>query len=175
MAKFNYGINCENSKMAEKLYKFISDLNIYQDGLDIFEERVMLISSSGLKDEVKKYSDASTGEINVEIWPEDLEYDEAEEKNEIEFLEFKGKKSKKTDSESLSSYKTYSRSLENIEAFKKWLLGQNIDGFSVVETWEPKVEYGTYGIEYTAKEPKLDKSINKEWEKKGILTEKNKK
>ena len=126
MAKFNYGINCENNEMAEKLYKFISDLNIYKDGLDISEERVMLISSSGLKDEVKKYSDASTGEINVEIWPEDLEYDEAEEKNEIEFLEFRGKKSKKTDSESLSSYKTYSRSLENIEAFKKWLLGQNI-------------------------------------------------
>ena len=135
----------------------------------------MLISSSSLKDEIKKYSDAAAGEITVEIWPENLEYDEAEEKNKIEFFEFKGKKSKKIDSEALSSYKSYSGSLENIEAFKKWLLGQGIDGFSVVETWEPQVEYGSYGIEYTAKEPKLDKVIGKEWLKKGVVTEKKKK
>ena len=75
----------------------------------------------------------------------------------------------------MSSYKSYSGSLENIEAFKKWLLGQGIDGFSVVETWEPQVEYGSYGIEYTAKEPKLDKVIGKEWLKKGVVTEKKKK
>lgn len=175
MANFNYGINCENNKMAEKLYKFIGNMNIYQDGLDISEERVMLISSSSLKDEIKKYSDTATGEISVEIWPDGLEYDEAEEKNKIEFLEFKGKKSKKTDSESLSSFRSYSGSLENIEAFKKWLSAQAIDGFSVVETWEPQVEYGSYGIEYTAKEPKLDKSIGKEWVKKGVITEKKKK
>jgi hypothetical protein len=174
MANFNYGINCETKKKAEKLYLHISNLNIYQKGLDISDERVMLISSQSLKDEISKYSDGTAGEINVEIWPENLEYDEAEEKNKIEIFDFKGKKSKKTDTELLSTYRSYCGSEDNIETFKKWLSGQTIDGFSVTETWVPQVEYGSYGIEYTAKEPKFDKLINKEWMKKGIVTEKKK-
>ena len=52
---------------------------------------------------------------------------------------------------------------------------QTIDGFSVIETWVPQVEYGSYGILYTAKEPKLDKVMNKEWMKKGVVTEKKSK
>lgn len=54
MSNFNYGIDCDNEKTAEKLYSWIEKLNLYQDGLDLSEARISIISKSTLVSELKK-------------------------------------------------------------------------------------------------------------------------
>lgn len=87
MANFNFGIDCESKKAAEKLNKFISELNIYQDGLDFQDTRVMVISKSNLIDELKKFGKNGGGIVIIEVWPADQEYDEAESSGSLEVHE----------------------------------------------------------------------------------------
>lgn len=89
MANFNMGIDCPSEEAAEKLKDAIESIDIYQDGLDAQEERVSVISKQGLLEELKKYASANSVELSVEVWPEDMEYDEAEESDDMETHEYK--------------------------------------------------------------------------------------
>jgi hypothetical protein len=84
MANYNFGIDCKDKSSAEELSRFISKLNIYQDGLDRQDVRVMLVSKSSLIEELKKYAKKHGGLEIVEVWPSDLEYDEAESSGSLE-------------------------------------------------------------------------------------------
>lgn len=175
MADFNYGINCQSDKVAEKLFKLIAGLNINQDGLDISEERVSVISNSSLKDEIAKFSETLAGEMTIEIWPKNLEYDEAEAKGKIEIYELPGKKAKSSKSQNdIFTYRSYSGQKDNIDIFLKWLKDEKLEKFKIIETWIPEVEYGSYGVEFECGIAKYDKLIGKDWMKKGIITEKKK-
>jgi hypothetical protein len=175
MADFNYGINCQSGKIAEKLFNFIGGLNIKQDGLDFSEERVSVISNSSLKDEIIKFSKTLEGEITIEIWPKNLEYDEAEEKGKIETYELAGKKAKSSKGQdAVFTYRSYSGSKDNIDIFLNWLKDEKLDKFKIVEIWIPQVEYGSYGVEFECGIAKYDKLIGKDWMKKGIILEKKK-
>ena len=55
MANFNIGIDCPDEIVAKKLHKFIERIELYQDGLDVYEDRVSLISKQGLLPEIKKF------------------------------------------------------------------------------------------------------------------------
>jgi hypothetical protein len=172
MANYNYGINCPSKKTAESLFKFLCNLDIYQDGLDISEDRVTLISKSSLKNELIKFSETISGEIIVEVWPQNMEYDDAEEAGKIEITELAGKKSKSTNPGTVNFiYRSYSGNQENISAFVAWLKSQNLANFSIIETWIPEVEYGSYGVEFSCAVAKFDKAIAKEWQKKGVVSE----
>ncbi len=87
MANFNFGIDCESKNAAEKLNKFISELNIYQDGLDCQDTRVMVISKSSLIAELKRFGKNGGGIVTIEVWPSDQEYDEAESSGKLEVHE----------------------------------------------------------------------------------------
>jgi len=174
MAKFNFGINCDNQIKAQKLYKFIEGLNIVQDGLDAENTRVSVISNSQLIKEIEKYASLTEGEVRVEVWSTDLEYDYAESKNKIEIFEFEGKKKDKktTGLIKLTKFKAYSGVKDNIDKFKLWLIKTAPAGLEIISEWKPEVEYGSYGIEFRCEDPKFDKLSDKEWMTKGVITEK---
>lgn len=175
MSNFNYGINCSSKKAAQTLFKFICNLDIYQDGLDISEDRVTLISKSSLKEQLIKFSEITAGELIIEIWPQNIEYDDAESSGDLELTELPGKKTKTAKkSDDLFVYKSYSGSQENISIFIEWLKIQNFMKFTVINTWVPEVEYGSYGVEFSCDVPKFDKLIAKEWQKKGVISESKK-
>jgi hypothetical protein len=85
MANFNFGIDCPDRDTAEHLMKHIEGVDLYQDGLDFDEERVAVISKTGMLDVLKTYASAHSKEISIEVWPEDMEYDDAEESGEMEY------------------------------------------------------------------------------------------
>ena len=88
MANFNFGIDCPNEESAEKLRGFIGSLDFFQDELDADEERVSLISKQGLLEELKKYASENSMELSIEVWPEGMDWDAAEDSGDIELFNF---------------------------------------------------------------------------------------
>ena len=88
MANFNFGIDCPNEESAEKLRGFIGSLDFFQDELDAYEERVSLISKQGLLEELKKYASENSMELSIEVWPEGMDWDDAEDSGDIELFNF---------------------------------------------------------------------------------------
>ena len=88
MANFNIGIDCPSEDSAEKLREFIESLDFFQDELDADEERVSLISKQGLLEELKKYASEKSMELSREVWPEGMEWDDAEDSGDIELFNF---------------------------------------------------------------------------------------
>ncbi len=91
MSNYSFGIDCDSEKTAQKLHDYVYNLDLYQDGLDVFDLRVSVISKPSLLDEVKRFSEQLKAHVVVEIWPENLEYDEAEASGalEIKIFDFK--------------------------------------------------------------------------------------
>ena len=85
MANFNIGIDCPVEEAAKQVYDFVEALVFYRDGLVIDEERVSLVSKQGLLGELKKYASERSVELGIEMWPEGMDYDEAEAAGELEF------------------------------------------------------------------------------------------
>lgn len=88
MANFNFGFDCSDEAIAEKLMKEIKGTEIYQDGLDIDRERVMVLSKQGLLPIIEAFARANKTKISVEVYPDDMEYDEAEENGDMERFEY---------------------------------------------------------------------------------------
>lgn len=88
MACFNFGIDCPSEEIASALQQSIESTNIFKDGLDCCDERVSVISNSSMKDVLKDFAAQHQVELSVEVWPEDLEYDEAEESDQVESYSF---------------------------------------------------------------------------------------
>lgn len=169
---FNYGIDCEDDKKARKLWQFIAGLSMHQDGLVLSEERVSVTASQALLDELRVYAPSHPGDLRVEVWPGNQEYDDAESAGALETHELQGKASRRTAASGPSRYRTYAGSREHIEAFKVWLGEVNPIGIEMTEQWEPQIEAGSYGVEFRCDDPKFDKTANQEWVAKGVVTEK---
>ena len=88
MANFNIGIDCESPEVAEKLSAHISTLNLYQDQLDVCDERVSVVSKQSLLQELEKFSTLHKTTLSIECWPEGLDFDEAEEQESMEFFTY---------------------------------------------------------------------------------------
>ena len=88
MANFNFGIDLPSEKLAKELKAELELTDIYVDGLDHDEERVSVISKQGILDVLKNWALKNSIELSVEVWPEGLEYDEAEENGEMEFFSY---------------------------------------------------------------------------------------
>ena len=88
MANFNFGIDCSSTESAESLVAKISDTDIYQDGLDAEDERVSVISHQALLEVLKKFAAENSEALTVEVWPEDMEYDEADDSGDLEVHSF---------------------------------------------------------------------------------------
>lgn len=174
MAQLNYGINCEDSKKAQKLFKHIGSINIFKNDLDVFEERITVVSNGHLLDEIEKFSKNNAGAIQVQIWSHGIELDDAEASGELEVAEFEGMQSPRGSSVpvKLASFKSYSGSKENIDKFKSWIKQSPPDQLLMISEWEPEVEFGSYGIEYQCSDQKFDKVADKQWMSKGVITEK---
>ena len=86
MASYNIGFDCNSEQEAEKLHAFIVSLDLYQDGLDLYGDRVSLVSKHGLITEVSKFCSDEGMEVEAEIWSEELDYDEAESEGDMESL-----------------------------------------------------------------------------------------
>jgi hypothetical protein len=88
LANFNIGIDCESTEMAEKLSAHISSLDLYQDQLDVCDERVSVVTKQSLLQELENFSTVHKTTLSVECWPEGLDYDEAEEQDSLEFFTY---------------------------------------------------------------------------------------
>ena len=84
MADFNFGIDCDGDEIAITLGKHIETIELFQEELDVCEERVSLVSKQSLLDELKKFSSTHNTTLSVEVWPEGMDYDEAEESGDLE-------------------------------------------------------------------------------------------
>ena len=88
MANFNFGCDCPDETIAKKLMKKIQRTDIYQDGLDVDCERVIVLSKQGLLPIIEAFARANKTKISVEVYPEGMEYDEAEESGDMEYFEY---------------------------------------------------------------------------------------
>ena len=90
MANFNFGCDCSDENIAEKLMNEIQATNIYQDGLDVDCERVMVTSKQGLLQTIESFASFNKTKVSVEVYPEGMDYDEAEESGDMEYFEYGG-------------------------------------------------------------------------------------
>ena len=88
MATFRYGIDCDSSDVALDLAKMIEALEMFQDDLEVSDERVSLCSNQSLLAELEKFSEQNSAALAVEVWPSDLDFDEAESSGELEFYNY---------------------------------------------------------------------------------------
>ncbi len=174
MSSFNFGINCEDAKKAQALHNFIAALNINQDGLDTDEERVTVIASQALLKELKSYSGKNVGDLKVELWPSEMEFDDAESEGHLEVYELPGKVTKSTATNKVFRFKTYSGNKSNLEKFVAWVQDNAPDKFEFKSAWEPNVDGGSWGVEYQCADSKFDKVADKIWMAKGVVSEKMK-
>ena len=84
MANYRFGVDCESEEIAKSVGAFIGGIDIYQDDLEISEERVSLCSKTPLLQEVERFSKQHGVSLSIEVWPEDLDFDEAEEAGSLE-------------------------------------------------------------------------------------------
>jgi len=89
MAMFNIGIDCPSEDAAQALHDFIAGLEIFQDELDVDEDRVSLVSQQGLLEELKAYAGKNNVALSLEVWPQSMDYDEADEGGDLEFFSYK--------------------------------------------------------------------------------------
>ncbi len=90
MANFNIGIDCATEEDAQTVANAITSTEIYQQNVDIDEERVSLVSKQGLLDILEAFAIEEGLTLEVEAWPEELDYDEAEESNDLESFTYGG-------------------------------------------------------------------------------------
>lgn len=172
MASFTYGIDCEDPRKARKLWQFIAALNMAQDGLDLAEERVSVTAGQALLAELKTYAARNPGDLHVQAWPADLEYDDAEREGRLETHPLQGKASRAAKAVGPVGYKTYAGSQANLQAFRDWLTGQSPAGLAIVSQWEPQVEGGSWGVEFRCEVAAFNKTANAHWIAQGVVTEK---
>ena len=172
MASFNYGIDCADDKKAKKLWQFIARLNIAQDGLDVSGERVSVIAGQALLEELKGHASVQPGDLVAELWPADMDYDDAESGGALEVHAIKGKPTRATAASGPTRFKAYAGSQGNCQAFRAWLDVSPPPGLEILEQWEPAIEGGSWGIDFRCDDPNFAKSANTQWVAKGIVLEK---
>ena len=88
MATFRYGIDCDSSDVALDLAKMIEALEIFQDDLEVSDQWVSFCSNQSLLAELEKFSEQNSAALAVEVWPSDLDFDEAESSGALEFYNY---------------------------------------------------------------------------------------
>jgi len=88
MANFNFGIDCETEEQAQDLYKFINSSQIFQQGLEIEDMRISLISKQTLLSELEIFFKRNAFSGSVELWPSEVDYDEADKNGSLEVYEY---------------------------------------------------------------------------------------
>jgi hypothetical protein len=88
MATFRYGIDCDSSDVALDLAKMIEALEIFQDDLEVSDQRVSLCSNQSLLAELEKFSELNSAALAIEVWPSDLDFDEADSSGTLEFYNY---------------------------------------------------------------------------------------
>jgi len=172
MSNYNFGIECELEKTAEDLLTYIETLDLYSDSLDIFESRVSLVSKNTLLDGLLKFAEKQKALLQIELWPENLEYDDAESRGVVETKVFDFKpKSKSTGKIKILNFKVYAGDEAVINRVGTWITNGQFENLAVVSKWEPEDEFGTWGIEFTYSDPKIPKTIKAEWLKNGVICE----
>lgn len=173
MSNFNYGIDCGNEETAQKLYSWIEKLNLYQDGLDLSEARISIISKSTLVSELKKYAEQEKINLTVEVWSTELEYDEAESTDGLKIHTFQFEKLDKANSKAKKTkYKAYAGNKKSIDEFDKWLAACGSDGLEITGHWVPEEEWGSFGTEFMGGDDKFYKDAKKQWLAKGVVIDK---
>jgi hypothetical protein len=70
-----------------------------------------------------------------------------------------------------SGYKAYAGNKETRDELKAWLASGQFAGLVITGGWDPKEEWGSWGIEFTYADNSILKIIKKECVKKGCVAE----
>ncbi len=89
MAVFNIGVDCPSEEAARAVHDFIAGLEMFQDELDVDEDRVSLVAQQGLLPELERYAGQQGVTLSLEVWPQGMDYDEADEGGALEFFTYK--------------------------------------------------------------------------------------
>lgn len=57
------------------------------------------------------------------------------------------------------------------DALESWLSNGQFEGLVITGGWEPKEEWGSWGVEFTFKDKSILQSIKKEFGKQGVVAE----
>jgi hypothetical protein len=122
MSNYWFGIDCVSEKNAKDLHDRISEVNLYQDGLDIADTRVSVISKQSLLLELENFARESKDQLDVEMWPAKQEYDEADAKGSLETHSYDFKTKKKSDTKLKAlKFKIYAGNSDAIKLVRAWL------------------------------------------------------
>lgn len=88
MASFRYGIDCDSSDVARNLANTIEALELFQEDLEVSDERVSLCSTQALLAELEEFSKLNNAALAIEVWPSDFDFDEAEASGTLEFYNY---------------------------------------------------------------------------------------
>lgn len=68
-------------------------------------------------------------------------------------------------------FKAYAGNKNARDILETWLTNGQFEGLIVTGGWEPKEEWGSWGVEFAYKDQTILKSIKKEFGKQGVVAE----
>ena len=162
MAQFKYGIDFSDEKSTILFVEFLRNIEIVISDLDLDESRLMLESNQFMKEIISEYAKNIKTNIKVEIWPSDIEYDEAEICEKLELYSFNFEKKSKSKN-SLVRFKVYPSNKKDLDDFSNFLRNINLKELQVLDEW-CIAEIENYGLEFVIMESDYEdfiKSNNK--------------
>ena len=69
------------------------------------------------------------------------------------------------------AFKGYAGNKLTRDEFEVWLKNGQFEGLQITGQWEPKEEWGSWGVEFSCNDIAILKIIKKEWSKKGVVAE----
>lgn len=170
MAQFKYGVDFSDEKTAILFVELLRDVEIVISDLDLDESRLMLESNQTMKEIVCEYAKNSKTNIQVEIWPSDMEYDEAESCEQLELYSFNFEKNVKSKN-SLVRVKAYPTTKQDLDDFSSFLKNSNLKELQILEEW-CMTEIENYGLEFIVMESDFKDSIKANKQFSGMFFEK---
>ena len=150
MAQFKYGIDFSDDKQAVLFVEFLRNTEIVISDLDLDESRLMLESNQFMKEIVSEYAKNSKTNIQIEIWPSDMEYDEAEIYKQLELQSFNFEKNS-TLKNLLVRFKVYPNTKQDLDDFSNYLKNTDLNELKILDEW-CIAEIENYGLEFVVME-----------------------
>jgi hypothetical protein len=89
MANFNFEITCSDESSVEKVVKFFDgNIEVSRYELRVGGEGVSLVSQEALLALLKVWAIQENIKLFVEVWPEDMDYDEAMDLGDLETFNY---------------------------------------------------------------------------------------
>jgi hypothetical protein len=88
MSILNVRIDCVNETQADLLKDYLESIDLYIKDLEIEDERITCVSKQGIVDIITDFiENENLKPMTIELWPDDMDYDEADEDGSLDYIE----------------------------------------------------------------------------------------